>query len=97
MKLARVLNTDWLARSRRIGHGIQRKIMADADDICSKNQANKITEGLRNFLDDTLIKKVTIIPSCQERSRGHATNTISVRNSLVESGNNIFQSYYLEK
>ena len=41
MKLARVLNTNWLARARRIDHEIQRKIKADADDICSKYKSGK--------------------------------------------------------
>ena len=65
-----------------------------------KKQENKITEGLRTFekclLEKKKKKKLTIFTS-HERSRSHATNTISTWNFLmVESGKNIFQSYFLE-
>ena len=60
-----------------------------------KGQANKITEGLRTFQKCLLGKKKFF--TSQERSRSHATNTISTWNFLmVESGKNIFQSYFLE-
>ena len=61
-----------------------------------KNQANKITEGLRTF-QKCLLKKKDKEFLLLMRSRGHATNTISTWNFLmVESGKNIFQSYFLE-
>ena len=43
-----------------------------------KKQENKITEGLRTFQKCVLEKKKTIFTSL-ERSRSHATNTISIR------------------
>ena len=43
-----------------------------------KKQENKITEGLRTFQKCVLEKKITIFTSL-ERSRSHATNTISIR------------------
>ena len=62
-----------------------------------KRQANKITEGLRTFQKCLLEKKKKKIFTSHERSRSHATNTISTWNFLmVESGKNIFQSYFLE-
>ena len=43
------------------------------------------------------LKKRKTIFTSHERSRSHATNTISTWNFLmVESGKNIFQSYFLE-
>ena len=61
-----------------------------------KKQENKITEGLGTFQKCLLEKKKTIFTS-HERSRSHATNTTSTWNFLmVESGKNIFQSYFLE-
>ena len=61
-----------------------------------KGQANKITEGLRTFQKCLLKKKKKIFTS-HERSRSHATNTISTWNFfMVKSGKNIFQSYFLE-
>ena len=64
-----------------------------------KKQANKVTKGLRTFFKcfHEKKKKDKQIFTYHERSRSHATNTISTWNFLmVESGKNIFQSYFLE-
>ena len=52
---------------------------------------------IRNFLEVLSSKKRQTIFTSHERSRSHATNTISAWNFLMmESGKNIFQSYFLE-
>ena len=77
--------------------GQSAKIIANADDICSRKQANEITEGLGTFQKCFLVKKRQTIFTSHERSRSHVTNTISAWNFLMmESGKNVFQSYFLE-
>ena len=69
------------------------KMIANAEDICSKKRANKITERLRTFQKCFLVKKENkqTIFATHERSSSHATNTISAWNFLmVESGKKIF-------
>ena len=58
-----------------------------------KRQANKITEGLRTFQKCLLEKKkrYTIFTS-HERSRSHATNTISTWNFLIVESGKTFSS-----
>ena len=63
------------------------KIIADADDICSRKT------GLRTFWKCFLEKKRWTISTSRERSRCHATNTISAWSFLMaESGKKTFSS-----
>ena len=79
----------------RLGQSV--KIIANADDICSRKQANEIKRRIRNFLEVLSSKKRQTIFTSHERSRSHATTTISEWNFLMmESGKNIFQSYFLD-
>ena len=63
-----------------------------------KRQANKITEGLRTFQKCLLEKKkrYTIFTS-HERSRSHATNTISTWNFLIVESGKTFSSLISRK
>ena len=73
----------------RLGRSV--KIIANADDICSRKQANEIKRRIRNFLEVLSSKKRQTIFTSHERSRSHATNTISAWNFLmVESGKTFF-------
>ena len=57
---------------------VERATRAKNTLFAVKKQENKITEGLQTFQKCVLDKKITIFTS-QERSRSHATNTISIR------------------
>ena len=75
------------------------KMIANADDICSKKRANKITERLRTFQKCFLVKKENkqTIFATHERSSSHATNTISAWNFLMVEGGKTFFSLIFQK
>ena len=76
--------------------GQSAKIIANADDICSRKQANEITEGLGTFQKCFLVKKDKQFLLLM---KGHAvTLQILFLRGIFDDGKwkNIFQSYFLD-
>ena len=72
------------------------KIIANADDICSREQANELKEGLGTFQKCFLLKKGKPFLLLM---KGHAvTLQILFLRGIFDDGKwkNIFQSYFLD-